>query len=54
MKKQLLNLGKGLNKAEQKTINGGVNLFACHWTSECIERYNDPYALCINQKCVVS
>ncbi len=24
MKKQILNLGKSLNKGEQKTINGGV------------------------------
>jgi len=35
MKKQLLHLGKALNKAEQKSINGGA-------TSMC-EFYAGPY-----------
>lgn len=33
MKKQLLNLGKALNKAEQKTINGGMVMGACKITT---------------------
>ena len=34
MKKQILNLGKALNKAEQKEINGGVARF-CVCDSDC-------------------
>jgi hypothetical protein len=34
MKKQILNLGKSLNKAEQKTINGG-RLFLSADTYNC-------------------
>ncbi len=30
MKKQILNLGKTLNKAEQKEINGGLGIFCKH------------------------
>ena len=30
MKKQILNLGKALNKAEQKSINGGFGIFCKH------------------------
>jgi hypothetical protein len=40
MKKQILNLGKALNKAEQKSINGG--LIRCNDQSEP----NDPYTTC--------
>ncbi|TYQ00338.1 hypothetical protein C7447_101950 [Tenacibaculum adriaticum] len=29
MKKQILNLGKALNKAEQKQVNGGTMLASC-------------------------
>ena len=32
MKKQILNLGKALNKAEQKEINGGTAL----WCGQCV------------------
>ncbi len=34
MKKQILNLGKALNKAEQKTINGG-GPGGCYTHQEC-------------------
>jgi len=34
MKKQILNLGKSLNKAEQKTINGGGGA-GCLYDYEC-------------------
>ncbi|WP_344925038.1 hypothetical protein [Aquimarina addita] len=40
MKKSILNLGKALNKAEQKTINGGYQ--RCQSTRDC-----DPYFTCI-------
>ena len=33
MKKQILNLGKGLNKAEQKAINGGQLLLCQNMTN---------------------
>ena len=36
MKKQFLNLGKALNKAEQKTIKGGTSCTP----QECAEEYN--------------
>ena len=29
MKKQILNIGKALNKAEQKQVNGGTMLASC-------------------------
>ncbi|TYQ00346.1 hypothetical protein C7447_101958 [Tenacibaculum adriaticum] len=35
MKKQILNLGKALNKAEQKQINGGFNVIRCHGHHDC-------------------
>ena len=34
MKKQILNLGKALNKAEQKSINGGAHTY-CEEHNEC-------------------
>ena len=36
MKKQILNLGKALNKAEQKAIKGGARCTP----QECAEEYN--------------
>jgi hypothetical protein len=33
MKKQILNLGKALNKAEQKLIKGGYDYIPCSGTS---------------------
>ena len=47
MKKQFLNLGIALNKAEQKEISGGSrgNLFICEITCpsycHCVDDYND-------------
>jgi hypothetical protein len=39
MKKQILNLGKALNKAEQKSINGGIGhpptLGPCQYLTNC-------------------
>lgn len=45
MKKQLLNLGKGLSKAEQKLINGGKEL-QCESDMDC-----DPGMYCGNDAC---
>ncbi|PCH51910.1 MAG: hypothetical protein COC22_04920 [Flavobacteriaceae bacterium] len=37
MKKQFLNLGKALNKAEQKLINGGTKAYdGCVTGADCI------------------
>jgi hypothetical protein len=48
MKKQFLNLGKALNKAEQKSINGGVlNSEGCDHTYAC--QYDE---ICTNGGCV--
>ncbi|WP_028887795.1 hypothetical protein [Tenacibaculum ovolyticum] len=36
MKKSILNLGKALNKAEQKEVNGGIRFRSCTGTgSRC-------------------
>jgi hypothetical protein len=52
MKKQFLNLGKALNKAEQKSINGGAGVCdsecgpgggSCPSGSECVE-FNSTYS----------
>lgn len=40
MKKQILNLGKALNKAEQRTINGGVE--------QCDSQYRCGVGKCCN------
>ncbi|CAM1339559.1 hypothetical protein [Tenacibaculum aestuarii] len=37
MKKSILNLGKALNKANQKQINGGSNGFCYQEGSKCCE-----------------
>jgi hypothetical protein len=57
MKKQILNLGKALNKAEQKSINGGGEYCdspdscptgqCCSSNNTC--RINDGNTLCIQQ-----
>lgn len=47
MKKQFLNLGKALNKAEQKVINGGnvpgmcVDNCNCGYGTTCAQKYCD-------------
>ena len=50
MKKQILNLGKALNKAEQKQINGGYPPECSGEDFECgIGMYCDvPRALCMH------
>ena len=58
MKKQILNLGKGLSKAEQKVIHGGdigePALFKCCWAndpnncSECAERGDGSQTFCVD------
>ncbi|KAB1159546.1 hypothetical protein F7018_04340 [Tenacibaculum aiptasiae] len=50
MKKSILNIGKALNKAEQKLINGGtgINYAQCLNHSDCpsgyrcVDKYNNP------------
>ena len=46
MKKQFLNLGKALNKAEQKTINGGMT------EQECAKRGGAWYS-CEDGVCLI-
>lgn len=59
MKKSILNLGKSLNKTEQKLINGGH--WACENVNKCYQEYGqleteetgyDPVFACINGYCV--
>ena len=37
MKKSILNLGKALNKAEQKEVNGGIGGSSCHRSFLCAD-----------------
>ncbi len=62
MKKQILNLGKALNKAEQKSISGGGNkcLVYPSWSGQyCSSDQNCetelPYEIgrCINGCCII-
>ncbi len=49
MKKSILNLGKTLNKVEQKEINGGVDCFECQ--SYCISNSGGDrvvYGICMD------
>ena len=48
MKKTILNLGKTLNKAEQKQINGGRFAFRCKMDSDC---ESIPSSTCRNGVC---
>ncbi|WGH76850.1 hypothetical protein P8625_06830 [Tenacibaculum tangerinum] len=59
MRKSILNLGKALNKAEQKIISGGglrsCSPFfgACRFNSDCCTEENDGYPVhCINRVCI--
>lgn len=49
MKKQFLNLGKALNKAEQKEINGGTPYgeLSCSSNEDC-----KPYECCADKSCI--
>ena len=50
MKKSILNLGKVLNKEEQKKVNGGVNCFDCQ--SYCIANSGGDrmvYGVCMGE-----
>ncbi|WP_299124036.1 hypothetical protein [uncultured Tenacibaculum sp.] len=50
MKNSILNLGKILNKDEQKKVNGGVNCFDCQ--SYCIANSGGDrtvYGVCIGE-----
>jgi len=50
MKKQFLSLGKALNRAEQKSINGGrIGTGRCSATPDC-----DGYYCCVDSFCVDS
>jgi len=48
MKKQLLHLGKALNKAEQKSINGGFVALQCKRDSDCA---SIPFSTCNQGYC---
>ena len=48
MKKQFLDLGNALNKAEQKQINGGSDEGRCHTDSDCA---SIPFSTCRNGWC---
>ncbi|CAM1344235.1 hypothetical protein [Tenacibaculum amylolyticum] len=43
MKTAILNLGKSLNKKEQKTINGGTNCQICYANNAGLYNPSDPY-----------
>jgi hypothetical protein len=43
MKKQILNLGKGLSKAEQKRISGGTPIVPVHWDEHCAQQGETGY-----------
>jgi hypothetical protein len=51
MKKQILNLGKALNKAEQRSINGGQGLtcaeIVCPSCTICFQGFETENAYCI-------
>ena len=53
MKNSILNLGKALNKAEQKIINGGTSncrhMEKCFYTSDCGPK--DCVLICIVGRC---
>ena len=52
MKRLILNLGKSLNKAQQKKINGGYpQLIECYENDDCRFTQYGPHARCINHKC---
>jgi len=38
MKKQILNLGKALSKAEQKNISGGDPIVPIYWDEHCAQQ----------------
>lgn len=48
MKKQLLNVGKTLKKAEQKSINGGSAGIFCKRDSDCA---SIPFSTCRQGVC---
>ena len=48
MKKQILNLGKALNKAERKSINGGSAGIFCKRDSDCA---SIPFSTCRQGYC---
>ncbi|CAM1351555.1 hypothetical protein [Tenacibaculum ascidiaceicola] len=51
MKKSILNLGKNLDKTEQKKVNGGKpKLFECLADEHC-NLYPDSIGLCRNNIC---
>ena len=56
MKKSILNIGKALNKAEQKEINGGRRLASgpcsCTQTSDCAPTPGICGEVCFNGQCV--
>ncbi|TCI94218.1 hypothetical protein [Tenacibaculum sp. M341] len=47
MKKSILNLGKLLNKTEQKNINGGGNAF-CNDNGDCDSGYFCDNYICVS------
>lgn len=51
MKKAILNLGKVLNKTEQKNISGGFSSQRCNTNSDCCNfQHNSSYGyVCNNQ-----
>jgi len=43
MKKQILNLGKGLSKSEQKRISGGDPIVPIYWDENCAQQGETGY-----------
>ena len=47
MKNSILNLGKALNKAEQKEINGGSAIF-CNSSADCCSGFYCEQSICVS------
>jgi len=56
MKNSILNLGKALNKAEQKEINGGLQyntIIKCVTSGNCnAALYGESVVACVNGRCI--
>ncbi|WP_175578731.1 hypothetical protein [Tenacibaculum aiptasiae] len=51
MRKSILSLGKALNKAEQKNVNGGISCFEVPCEEQQLGHTFTPW-LCINGTCI--
>ena len=55
MKKQILNIGKALNRAEQERVFGGSpKLYECETKEDCLVPYLGAFATCWHHICYYS